>query len=349
MGRLSASQALRQAEALLKEWLDGNARFERSRTTGPDDGVDLVVRLGRTALVVQVKLASDSRSIASSIEHARRVAPRFGKEAVPIVVVPFMGELGQRLSAQWGVSWFDLSGNARVLAPGLRIHIEGKPNRFKRVGRPSTVFAPRSSRITRQLLIEADRSFQQRELSRLTGLNEGFTSRIVRKLEADELILRDKSGAVRARDPGLLLDAWQEAYDFGKHHVIRGHVASRSSEQGQARLIEVLKKKKLRCAATGLGAAWLLTKFAAFRLVTVFVNEEPDDRLLEAAGFRAEERGANTWIVVPNDLGVFAGAAERDGIPCVHPVQAYVDLKAHPERANEAAQELRKQLLSWGR
>jgi hypothetical protein len=34
-------------------------------------------------------------------------------------------------------------------------------------------------------------------------------------------------------------------------------------------------------------------------------------------------------------------------IKCVHPVQVYVDLKDHPERAAEAAAELRDRLLGW--
>ncbi len=113
-------------------------------------------------------------------------------------------------------------------------------------------------------------------------------------------------------------------------------------------LANALKKKKLRFAATGLGAAWLMTKFAGFRLITLFVAEEPPDALLNAVGFRAEERGANTWLVIPNDEGVFEGAEDREGgIRCVHPVQAYLDLKGQPERADEAAAELRKQLLTW--
>jgi hypothetical protein len=52
------------------------------------------------------------------------------------------------------------------------------------------------------------------------------------------------------------------------------------------------------------------------------------------------------WLVVPNDEGVFDGAAEREGVRCVHPVQAYLDLKDHPERSAEAAQQLRRKLLS---
>jgi hypothetical protein len=33
--------------------------------------------------------------------------------------------------------------------------------------------------------------------------------------------------------------------------------------------------------------------------------------------------------------------SDREGIACVHPLQAYVDLEAHPERAGEAAAWLR--------
>lgn len=72
------------------------------------------------------------------------------------------------------------------------------------------------------------------------------------------------------------------------------------------------------------------------------------DGLRASLGFREEPRGANLWLVVPSDVGVFQGAAEQGGVRCVHPVQAYVDLKAHPERAAEAAEHLRAELLaSW--
>ena len=45
--------------------------------------------------------------------------------------------------------------------------------------------------------------------------------------------------------------------------------------------------------------------------------------------------------------GSYYGAEEKEGIRCVHPVQAYLDLKDQPERAEEAAERLRKEYLSW--
>ena len=58
-----------------------------------------------------------------------------------------------------------------------------------------------------------------------------------------------------------------------------------------------------------------------------------------------QPKGENVWLVVPNDEGVFHGAAEREGICCVHPVQVYLDLKNHPERSEEAAAQLRLKIL----
>jgi hypothetical protein len=143
-----------------------------------------------------------------------------------------------------------------------------------------------------------------------------------------------------------MLDAWREAYDFAKHHIVRGHIAARSSDEVMRRLAEQLKREKIEHAATGLAGAWLLNQFAGFRLVVCYVAQLPSAEAQQAMGFREESRGENVWLVVPNDEGVFHGAAEREGIRCVHPVQAYLDLKNHPERSAEAAEQLRRKFLN---
>ena len=99
-------------------------------------------------------------------------------------------------------------------------------------------------------------------------------------------------------------------------------------------------------AATGLAGAWLLTHFASFRLATFYVSHQPSHDVLATLGFREEEKGANTWLVIPNDEGVFAGREEREGVSCTHPVQVYLDLKFHPERSSEAAERLRALYLN---
>lgn len=311
-------------------------------------GADLVITAGPTFLI-EVNKSTGAAPIGAAVEQLQKCAARLRRRAVPLVVVPFMGEVGRKVCEAAGVGWLDLSGNAHILAPGIRIIIEGKPNRFKTVGRPPNLFAPKSTRVVRWLLVNAGEHLSQREIARATDLDEGFVSRLVARLTKDEYLTRDERGGVCAKDPALLLDAWRDAYQFSKHTLYQGHVAARSGDALLRFVVDTLVENKVEYAATGLAAAWILTRFAAFRIATVYLPTDPSPEFLERLGFREDPRGANLWLVVPNDAGVFHGAVEKDGIRCVHPVQVYVDLKEHPERATDAAERLRTDLLTWRR
>jgi hypothetical protein len=311
-------------------------------------GADLIVKAGPT-FVVEAKWSTNAAAVAAAAKQALGYAARIRKRTVPLVAVPFMGEVGRKACEDAGVSWLDLSGNAHIIAPGLRVIVEGKPNRFKTVGRPRSVFAPKSSRIIRWLLIHSGEHLTQREIARATGLDEGMVSRLVARLTADDYVVRDETGAVHAKAPALLLDAWRDAYQFARHTLLQGHIAARSGDTLLRFVGDTLSEHGVEHAATGLAAAWALTRFASFRIATVYLPADPSPDLVERLGFREDPRGANLWLVVPNDSGVFQGAVEKDGIRCVHPVQVYLDLKEHPERSAEAADRLRAELLTWSR
>lgn len=312
-----------------------------------DTGPDFVVDAGKYSFLVECKSSSSRALLNLAVVQLEEIRETSRQDVIPLLVVPFMGEAGHRFCDEHGIAWLDLSGNAHIKAPGLLIHIEGRPNRFKKAGRPANLFAPKSSRIARQFLIEPYRSFTQRELSQATGLDEGYTSRIIRRLEQSRLIVREDQGSLRPHDPGQLLDAWHEAYDFNKHHIIKGHIAARSGEELLQRIAGVLRQNGMDHAFTGLAGAWAYTHFAIFRIATFYLKEPPGEKILESLHFRKDQAGANTWLVVPNDEGVFQGSADREGIPCVHPVQVYLDLKGHPERSKEAASRLRQEYLNW--
>jgi len=339
------AQIVKALSDLVNVSLDDVGVFREPRAPN----ADAVVKAGPFTFVVEWKGSNNAGSVAIAVEQVRKYARQLSKKAIPLVAVPFMGEVGRERCAEAGVSWMDLSGNARIIAPGLRIIVEGKPNRFKRKGRPSTAFAPKSSRIARWLLMHPDQPVTQREIAQATDMDEGFTSRIVAKLEEDNLIVRDKERAIKVRDPDLLLDSWREEYDFEKHYIIRGHIPARSGDALVRQIADALGKTSIDYAATGLAAAWLTERFAGFRIVTVYLREEPSPKLLESISFREDDHGANTWLVVPNDAGVFHGVSVHDNVCCVHPVQVYLDLKGHPERSHEAAENLRAEHLNWSK
>ena len=48
---------------------------------------------------------------------------------------------------------------------------------------------------------------------------------------------------------------------------------------------------------------------------------------------------------MPKDDAVFDGAQTHTGIVAKHPIQTYVDPRGQPERADEAAEHLRRTIL----
>lgn len=343
--RHSELQMIFEAPIILAQLLDvpeHEAIYDR-----PNLGdTDLVVQMAGYTFALTIIPRVSTGKLKEYAEHLKDMTWGRARTVTPLVVTPFMTDPARGFCNEVGISWFDLSGNAHIIEPGLRVIVKGQSNRFRGPGRPETVFAPKSSRMVRWLLIHHDQTITQRELASETGLSEGYVSRIANRLVHDHFITRDKDGALRVKHPPLLLDAWRDEYRFDKHTIVAGHVASRSGD-GLTRFVsDVLNETGVEYAATGMSAAWQYQRFASFRIATLFLGAPPSVDLLRRLGFRDEERGANLWLVIPNDNGVYQGAEVREQVRCVHPVQAYLDLKAHPERAETAAEQLRSELES---
>ena len=315
-----------------------------------DDGRawDAVSPIGGHVFAIEWRRSGSVGFVAGATHQLKIFPSRFSHEVIPLLAVPHMGEAAKEHCVLAQINWLDLSGNARIIAPGIFYQNLGNPNRFRRSGRPESAFGPRGSRITRRLLMKPDKPAMQRTLASSTGLNEGHTSRIVGKLLETRLVERGEDG-IRVVDAGALLDAWQEDYRFDRHHIIRGHIPARGGVALIHSIAEAFSKMEESYAATALPAAWLWTQYARFRLSTVYIPKPPSAGQKKALRFREEAEGSNTWLVVPNDEGVFHGAELVDGVRCVHPAQAYVDLKNHPERASEAAAGLRRWLGLGGK
>ena len=313
----------------------------------PAPELDLLVHAAGYTFAVNVLGAASPGALTSHAAQVVAAARRLRRKVLPLLAVPFMSDTGRRVCADAQVAWFDLSGNAHIIGPRLRVIVEGRPNRFLRPGRPASIFAPKSARVIRWLLENQGQALVQRDIARATDMTEGFVSRIASRLERERYVVREPSGALRVKDPQLLLDAWRDEYHFDKHTIIKGVLAARSGDALTRFVGDTLTEASAEHAATGLAAAWQMTHFAGFRIATFFVAEPCTKDLMDRLGFREEARGANLWLVNPNDAGVFHGAGVRDAVRCVHPVQAYVYLKSHPERAPEAAERLQRELLAW--
>jgi hypothetical protein len=335
-------EALRLLPSLLAELLE-EEQVDLHRDHQPRDrGIDVLAGDTRGRRWA-IEIKSSSRP--GQVDRAAAQLIHLDKEGfIPILVVPHMSKAGAETADRLGLNWLDLSGNAHIREEGLHIWVQGRPNRLRAVGRPSSPFAPKSARITRRLLLDPLHWWRQKDLATATGLNDGNVSRIVRRLE-DEALLERRERELRPRDPDLLLDAWAQDYRFDRHQVVFGHLSGGGVEVARE-LDGRLAEANVVHAFTGLPAAWAMTHFARFRLTSVYVEGDPHS-IGEEVGMRQGKKGANVQLLGPDDDGVFAGGGAFDGLPCVAPLQAYLDLLSLPERASEAAEHLRAERMDW--
>ena len=309
-------------------------------------GPDLLVRTQDKLFAVTCKSSASTESVGAAVRALKHYAAEAFPSSIPLLIVPFMGNVGRRLCEEEGISWLDLSGNACIHAPGLHVVIEGRPNRYPRRGRPRNLFAPKASRIARVLLLEPEIAMTQQDLVRATELTKGYVSKVISRMEHAGLVQRDNQGGIRVLDRDLLLDTWSEAYDFEDHEIHRGHLAVRTPLQGLQHIAEVFENSGLEYAVTGLAAAWLYAPHASFRLITVYVTRFPDRKVLDRLRYRDVDAGANVWLVKPNDIGVLERRERIQNVWCASPLQVYLDLRGHPERSSEAAEVLRDKYLT---
>jgi hypothetical protein len=314
------------------------AHYARPRGWAASDPVRVVHADGHTFAVLEVTSATGA-TVHRALTRVTAACRRLDATVLPLIVVPLMGPTGARLCDESGVAWIDAAGNARIRASGLRIHIEGRPDPAPRRGRPASAFAARSARIARLLLRQPDRWRSQAALARESGLGPGFVSRIVSRLEQDGLVRRNAARKVRPADPGQLLDAWKQ----DRSNIVRGTVESAAAlgpgESTLDRVVALLGETAGEWALGGTaGARWVLER-ARWPLVDVWVEALPDSAALPKHGMAPTSAGVNVRFLAPKDAWVLRDRIDVDGIPCVTPLQLYLDL---PEA--EAATPLRVRL-----
>lgn len=335
-------EALHRLPDVLSDLLDERLGPNDLRRESLDLGVDVVADARGRRWLFQLKTSSRPGLVATAAEQIDALGD---VDAIAVLVVPFMTSAGAKSARDRSLNWLDLSGNAQLRTDdGLYIHVEGRPNQYASRGRPSSPFAPKSSRVAHAMLLEPDRWWRQKRLAEVADLDDGHVSRIVRRL-ADDALLDRQGNEVRPRDPELLLDAWSDDYRFDRHDIVIGHATGSGIDLARE-LHRRLERAEIDHAFTGLPAAWALNPFARFRLNTVYVHGDPREAA-DAVELRRNEPGANVQIVGPDDRGVFLGERELEDLPCVSPVQIYLDLEHLPERSDDAARQLRDDGLLW--
>lgn len=341
----SESAALSAARQILERYA---GRTIAQQQPGPRPGADAIFWLNDEQFVVEVKSSARSDSVARAISQLRHAVKDY-PHGQPLLVVPSMGETGIAICEQESINWIDLSGNGSVNTDRVHIYVRGRRDRWADFASEAGInpFSKTASRVAHALLTDTRRKWRRSELESSTGLDKGYISKIVTALSkkgyVEEISLK-RSRALCVVDPVMLLDGWRERYNM-KRPRFWGLLATHSGLETIKRSAKSLESAAVDYAISGLGAAAHYTGFGSFRRVDVYVSGAPPEAVASELNIGTNERGRN--IAFHDDLAnASIGLNRGDGIRFVSPILTYLDLSNLSERSEEAADEMRRYLVT---
>jgi hypothetical protein len=265
-----------------------------------------------------------------------------------MVCAPYISPRVAEMFREQGVSYLDEVGNCRITAPGLFIHVAGRPNRRTPTKPTANPFLKKSSRIVRAILAHPDRGWQVQELAREADVSMGLVSKVKNTL-LEEAYPEERDRLLYLRDPGKLLREWAARYR-PSIKSLQLFAMSRPPET-EERLGEWCRANAIPYALTQLAAAWRYSPLVRYDKTVAYVDwkviaDSVLPSLLDHIDAREVDTGANCLLWITDDPAVFTDAMEINGLKVVSPLQLYLDLKILPGRGEEAAQEVLHKELS---
>ena len=262
-------------------------------------------------------------------------------DGVRLFCVPYLSPRVTEMCREQSISYLDSVGNCWIAAPGLFLHIAGKPNR-PTVSKAVDPFSKKSSRIVRTLLTHPSKGWQVQQLAQQADVSLGLVSKAKTTL-LEDAYLDERDRLLFVRDGIKLLQGWSAEY---RPHVKRVQLfAIPRPNEIEKRLAKWCRTNKVTYALTQLAAAWRYSPMVRYDNSTVYIDRKLETgnklrALLESLDAREVETGANCTLWITDDPAVFTDAKELDGVMVVSPLQLYLDLMALSGRGKDAAEEV---------
>ena len=338
---------LLQGVSLLTEALGKTANIQTmgSRSLRPPDvSVQIFLRKQRQVPRLTLVFPRDAQHIKrSTTDDLVLVANRIAPET----------------SAEWrkkGQSFIDLQGHVFIEVPGLLIDKKVRRAQLRKQiqTHPVDPFADRASSISRYLLkYPPGESWGVRELSAITGVSLGTTSKIVRELEERDLVVVMRSGRsadVALTRPRELFKSWTAVYNWTRNLSLTVSAPVGDRKAFLKMLPRKIPSTSMPWAATLHAAASLVAPHAVWDQIHLYVDC-PSATLLER--FAADlnwlpDRDGRVTLMRPYYRhSVWQGVHDQAGVPVVDDLQLALDLWDHPARGREQAEYILQRKLPW--
>ena len=279
------------------------------------------------------------------------LAQRAHQDDVGLVfVAPYISPASALICQAAGVGYLDLSGNCRLAERGLYVEIAGRPNRFRREGKPTALFAPKAEALLRVLLCDPARPWTTLDLAGEADVSAGQAANVRAALLDREWARGAAPAGITLTAPGDCLDAWRAAYRPQRHRVLCRAQLPRTVPDLESGLAEYCRGAGLTYGLSGLAGAARYAPKVTYGHVLAYVDMPPGQQCdwadaLSGPCSRADAERTRLTLLGPYHGGVFHRSLIRDRQAVVSPVQCYLDLKEEGGRADEAAKALRKEVL----
>jgi len=271
-----------------------------------------------------------------------------GRKGYPVIIAPYISELGREICKKIGVGFLDLSGNAYVDFDSFYMEIEGRPNRFKYPSEPTGLFNPKAERILRFYLLrdsEKEESVNSyRDIAKKVGVSLGQMSKVNKKLNEFGLWLERPKG-LKIIDKTKLLDLWRENYRSERNKILNFY-SIMQVPQIEKQLADFCKTNKIQYVLTLFSGANRLAPFTRYNFAASYFSGDVE-QLKRNLELKEVPTGANLRILVPYDEGVYYKAQEVDSVKVANPIQIYLDLYNYAGRGREQAEFLREKIIKF--
>ena len=236
-----------------------------------DGAIDLRDPRGTyVTLAVEAKRSFDPRAVEQLSGGLSSVIRSLASNIPILAVSPWMSARSRELLAKDGINFIDLTGNALIKLenPALYISAVGAARNPQPVPRgQARVRGPKAARLIR-LLIDVRPPYGVSEIAAVTGLTQGYVSRLLDALDQDALVERTRRGRVQEVDMPGLLRRWAESYDVLKSNEASTFLAPGGANDAVSQLAELsgpaggghrLVRRGAPCTSCRAGTAhWVL-------------------------------------------------------------------------------------------
>ena len=200
------------------------------------------------------------------------------------------------------------------------------------------IFAPKSSRVLRVLLVNFGKDWNERELAQEAIVSNGLAHYVCRTLVELGLAARNAQNKIMLVDPLRLLKRWGSYHQYDRMNRFLDYF---TFEREIERFVEKFVGLNLEYALCGLVGAWLVAPYVRPVNVHLYVPSESIAKdLAERLELNPTPIGGNVKFVLPYDEGVFYKTQNVHGVKVVSNVQLHVDLYNFPARGEEASSKL---------